>query len=267
MEHVQDDFGRWHHPYHLESGQTQKHELSETRFWITLLDNEWQVRWERNAGETDRTEWRQSISHVLPSGDVKTHRFVRPDEGSQVTYLPALADRPTMIRPFQPLTIPAGRECTIYVATLVWLRVLVGHTQTQLLEMPLAEPSLTWVGRSTMDGDLCYTAPTYARLVLDAVPKRPWRAISPVRICNRRPEPLLLERFSLPTPFLPLYRNSRRQLWTPKVTVVCETDIDEARMRISSKMPADAGDCEMLAASRTRHDRGVLTKALDRIFG
>ncbi|WP_148861885.1 hypothetical protein [Marinobacter fonticola] len=267
MDQVQDEFGRWHHAYQLESGQTQKHELSETRFWVTLLDSEWQVRWERNAGETDKTEWCQSISHVLPSSEVNTMRFVRPDEGDTVMFMPALADRPTMIRPYQPLTIPAGRECTIYVASLVWMRILVGHTQTQLLEMPLAEPSLTWVGRSTMDGDLCYTSPTYARLVLDAVPRRPWRAISPVRICNRRPEPLLLERFSLPTPVLPLYRNSRRQLWTPKVTVVCETDIAEARLRVASKTPPEAGECEMLAASRTRNDRGVLTKALDRIFG
>lgn len=267
MGQVQDEPGQWNQPYQLISGQTQKHELSETRFWVTLLDNEWQVRWERDAGEVDRTDWRQATSHVLPGREVKEHRFIRPDEGGDVLFMPAMADRPTMIRPFQPLTIPAGRECTIYVATLVWLRILVGHTRTQLMEMPLAEPSLTWVGRSTMDGELCYTAPTYARLVLDAVPKRPWRAISPVRILNRRPQPLLLERFSLPTPSLPLYRNEKNQLWTPKVKVVCDTDMAQAHMRISRHMPAEAGNCEMLAESRLRHDRGVLTKTLDRIFG
>ncbi|ROT97926.1 hypothetical protein EB809_15490 [Marinobacter sp. R17] len=267
MEQAQDAPGRWNHAFALQSGQTQKHELSETRLWVTLLDNEWQVRWERDAGETDRTDWRQLVSHVLPGSEVKQHRFIRPDEGGDVLFMPALADRPTMIRPYQPLTLPAGRECTIYVATLVWLRILVGNTRTQLIELPLAEPSLTWVGRSTMDGELCYTAPTYARLVLDAVPKRPWRAISPVRICNRRPEPLLLERFSLPTPYLSLHMNDRGQLWTPRVTVTCDTDMEHAAMRISRRLPSEAGACEMLAAGRMRYDRGVLTKALDRIFG
>ncbi|WP_111497427.1 MULTISPECIES: hypothetical protein [Marinobacter] len=267
METVPNESGAWNHTYNLASGQTQKHELSETRFWVTLLDNEWQVRWERNAGETDRTEWRQQVSHVLPGSEVKQHRFIRPDEDGDLLFMPAMADRPTMIRPYQPLTIPAGRECTIYVATLVWLRILVGRTRTQLMELPLAEPSLTWVGRTTMDGELCYTAPTYARLVLDAVPKRPWRAISPVRICNRRQEPLLLERFSLPTPSLPLYRNERDQLWTPQVTVVCETEMAQASLRVARRLPAEAGECEKLAEARSWHDRGVLTKALDRIFG
>ncbi|MAA64708.1 MAG: hypothetical protein CL581_08035 [Alteromonadaceae bacterium] len=267
MEDVSATPGQWNQPYPLASGQTQQHELSETRLWVTLLDHEWQVCRQALVSDTSRTDWKQNISFVAPGSDVTIQRFIRPDPGNDVLYLPALADRPTMIRPFQPLTIPAGRECTIYVATTVWLRVLVGNTRSQLMEMPLVEPSMTWVGRSTMDGDLCYTAPTVARLVLEAVPRRPWRAITPVRICNRRPEPLMLERFSLPTPMLPLYRNDAGSLWTPKVTVVCETDISAARLRVSRSLPAEAGNCEMLAAPRMGSQRVSLTRALDRIFG
>lgn len=32
--------GHWATPYTLEPGQTQYHELSHTRIWITLLDQE-----------------------------------------------------------------------------------------------------------------------------------------------------------------------------------------------------------------------------------
>lgn len=259
--------GAWGEAYELSSGQTQQHDLSFTRLWVTLLDQEWQIRSERSIPETDRVRWNQSMSHVVPGADVQLQRFIRPDEGNTVQYLPALADRPTVIRPYQPLTIPAAGECTIYMGTLVWMRILVGNARHELAVMPLADPSLTWVGRSTMTGDLCYSAPSYARLVLDAVPKRPWRAVTPVRICNRRPQPLLLERFSLPTPLLPIYQNEKRMLWTPKVTVICESDIDSARLKIDQDLIAAAGNCRLLAPPRENAGRGVFTRAFDRIFG
>lgn len=259
--------GRWNQSYSLSSGQTQLHELSQTRLWVTLLDNEWQVRSERIMAETDRVRWTQAISHVLPGGDVQLQRFIRPDEGNTVTYLPVLANRPTVIRPYQPLTIPAAGECTIYVGTLVWMRVCVGNARIALVEMPLAEPSLTWVGRSTMSGDLCYSAPSYARLVLDAVPKRPWRAITPVRICNRRPVPLLLERFSLPTPLLSLHLNEKGQLWTPKVTVICETDMNSARLKLDHDLIPAAGVCELITSPHEKPERMGFIRAFDRMFG
>lgn len=259
--------GDWDQPYALESGQTQYHELSHTRLWVTRLDKEWQVRSERIASDIDRIRWEETVGHVLPSSDIPVQRFILPDDGNQVVYLPAMARLPTVIRPYQPLTIPAEGECTIYVGTLVWMRICVGKKRTMVVELPLAEPSLTWVGRTTMEGDLCYTAPSYARLVLEAVPKRPWRAITPVRIQNRRSQPLLLERFSLPTPLLALHRNDKGQLWTPRVTVVCETEMNSARLKIDQKLVEAAGACSLIAPAREKSERGGLTRAFDRMFG
>ncbi|WP_166269180.1 hypothetical protein [Marinobacter caseinilyticus] len=264
---MNDSDGRWNHAYELASGQTQLHELSQTRLWVTLLDKEWQVRSEPLTSKGDQVRWAQSVSHVLPGGDVQLQRFIRPDEGNTVVYLPVLAKRPTVIRPFQPLTIPAAGECTIYVGTLVWMRLNVGNVGNTLVEMPLAVPSLTWVGRSTMEGDLCYSAPSFARLVLDAVPKRPWRAITPVRICNRRPEPLLLERFSLPTPLLSLHQNTKNQLWTPKVTVICETDMNSARIKIDQDLIPEAGPCQLITNAHEKPERAGFIRAFDRMFG
>lgn len=259
--------GGWNQDYTLESGQTQLHELGHLRLWLTLLDKEWQIRSQYHYEQADPVGWSMSTSHVLPSVDVPLQRFVRPDAGTQVRFLPALAALPTVIRPYQPLTIPADGECTIYVGTQVWLQLRVGTRNTQLTELALTEPSLTWVGPSTMEGDLCYTAPSYGRMVLDAVPKRPWRAITPVRIRNRRIEPLWLDRFSLPTQLLPLFQNDQGQLWTPKVTVVCETDMNAARLKISSSLIPEAGQCHPLSPPRESSERGGLVRAFDRMFG
>lgn len=271
MEHNRDEAvaseGCWNTPYDLDPGQTQLHEIGHSRLWLTPLDKEWQVRSEYHYEEPDPENWRVSTSHVLPGAGVSLQRFVRTDNSNRITLLPALAELPTVIRPYEPITIPADGECTVYVGIQVWMRICAGEALIPLMERPLSEPSMTWVGRSTMEGDLCYSAPSYGRMVLEAVPKRPWRAITPVRICNRQPQPLLLERFSLPTPLLPLFQNDRGQLWTPKVTVVCETDMNSARLKIDPRVIPEAGDCQLITPARESSERGGLTRAIDRMFG
>ncbi len=148
--------GAWAQPYVLASGQTQFHELGHIRLWVTLLDQEWQVRSEMLDLDTDPASWTETIGHTLPSASVPLQRFIREHQSSTVMFLPALANRPTVIRPFQPLTIPAGGRRPIYVGTLLWMKVCVGDKQTVLTEIPLASPSMTWVGRTTMEGELCY---------------------------------------------------------------------------------------------------------------
>ncbi|MCL7944353.1 hypothetical protein [Marinobacter sp. ATCH36] len=259
--------GQWATPYTLEPGQTQYHELSSTRVWTTLLEQEWQIRYQRMSEDDDQERWLQQTVNTLPDAELSVQRFVRPDDGNQVQYLPAMSSLATVIRPYQPLTIPADSECMIYVGTLLWMRIQAGSKGTHLMELPLADPSQTWVGRTTMEGELCYAAATFARLVLEAVPKRPWRAVTPVRIVNRRHEPLLLERFNLPTPLLSLHRNKQGHLWTPAVTVTCETDMNSARLKIDQELIGAAGQCELVSPAREQSGRGGLVRAYDRIFG
>lgn len=259
--------GKWAYPYSLEPGQTHYHELSHTRVWVSSLEREWQVRFQRMSEEDDQERWLQSITEESPDEDLKVQRFVRSDHGHQVIYQPVMSRLAMVIRPYQPLTIPADTECTIYVGTLLWMRIMVGDKNSQLLELPLADPTMTWVGRNTMEGELCYSAATFARLVLDAVPKRPWRAITPVRIVNKQDEPLVLERFNLPTPLLSLHRNEQGQLWTPGVTVYCESGMNSARLRVDSKVMAAAGSCTLVSEAREHSSRGGLIRAYDRMFG
>lgn len=259
--------GQWVSPYPLAPGQTHYHELSHTRVWVSLLEREWHVRYRRVAEDHDEVRWLQGISAEAPDGTIAEQRFVRPDAGNQVSYVPAMSRLAMVIRPYKPLTIPASTSCTIYVGTLLWMRIQVGDRDTPLLELPLADPMMTWIGRNTMEGELCYSAATFARLVLDAVPKRPWRAITPVTINNEQDEPLLLERFSLPTPLLTLHRNELGQLWTPGVTVHCESGMNSARLRVDPGLIADAGRCTLVSAAREQPARGGLVRAYDRMFG
>ncbi|MDO6441167.1 hypothetical protein [Marinobacter sp. 2_MG-2023] len=259
--------GEWAQPYQLLSGQTQHHRLGHVRLWVTLLDKEWQVRTETREPETDPVGWTESIGHHLPHTSASLQRFIREGDSSTVTFVPAVANLPTVIRPYHPLTIPGGARCTIYVGTVVWMKVCVGQSQTLLTEIPLEVPSLTWVGRNTMEGELCYASSNFGRLVLEAVPKRPWRAVTPVTIINRRTEPLMLERFSLPTPLLSLHRSERGELWTPGVVVEVATDMSSASLHVDEGLLKSAGPCQQVAPARERASRGRLVRAIDRVFG
>ena len=261
--------GVWAHPYQLACGQTQTHQLGQTRLWVTLQNMEWQVRHESLAPDADPLTWHETIVDCQPSDDTSLQRFVRPghDQG-RVWYVPAMAPLPTVIRPYQPLTIPAGTQCVLYVGTTLWMQICVGEEQQVLTERPLATPSKTWLGANTMEGEICYASSTFGRLALEAVPKRPWRAVTPVTIINRREKALLLERFNLPTPLLSLYRNERGQLWTPGVTVECETDMSSASLRIEPSVIAAAGQCEAIAPAREKLAKGRrLVRTFDHIFG
>ena len=86
-------------------------------------------------------------------------------------------------------------------------------------------------------------------------------------LINRRDEPLLLERFSLPTPLLSLHQNDRGQLWTPGVTVEVETDMNSASLHVEQSLLAAAGTCRPVADAREKMARGRLVRAFDRMFG
>ncbi|HLV78042.1 MAG TPA: hypothetical protein VKY53_08980 [Marinobacter sp.] len=262
--------GVWAHPYQLASGQTQQHQLGHTHLWLTLLDREWQVRFQvqKPVSTADPVTWYETVGHSLPSQDIPIQRFIRSGDNGMVRFFPAMGNLPTVIRPSQPLTVAAGGRCVLYVGTTLWMKVCVGDQRTELTEVPLAIPSRTWLGRNTMEGELCYASSTFGRLALEAVPKRPWRAVTPVTLINRREQPLLLERFNLPTPLLSVYRNERGQLWTPGVTVECETDMNSASLRIDHLAPKAAGPSERLAPAREKLARGRrLVRAFDHLFG
>ncbi len=265
--HSRNDDGLWASTYIMNSGETQHHCLGHSQIWITLLDMEWQVRSQQAEQQQVPIDWKLVTGHSLPSSDVAVQRFVRHNDNAMVTFIPAMASRPTVIRPFQPLTIAAGAQCTIYVGTALWMTVCVGPKRVMVADIPLSEPALTWVGRNTMEGELCYSAQSYARLALEAVPKRPWRAVTPVTIVNRRPEPLLLERFNLPTQLLSIHRNQLGQLWTPGVNVEVDTDMIAASMRVDPLPLPAAGPCEPLGPAREQVSRGRFVRTLDRIFG
>ncbi len=260
--------GIWEAEVAMESGQTLHNELGGLRLWVTMLNAEWQVRIERYERVGEDTVWHQGLSHVVPGQEKTLQRFIRDEHETSIRFRPALASLPVVIRPYNPLHIPGEHTTTIYLSTVVWMQLMVGKDR-MLMELPVMEPSWTWLGRTTMEGELCYASQTYARLNDRALPRRPWRANSAVTIHNRGRKPLVVERLSLPTPMLALYQQQVRGdwLWTPGVRIECEKNLESASLSLDDEPPLVAGACQRVNEPRQASDKGHWVKAMDRIFG
>lgn len=102
--------------------------------------------------------------------------------------------------------------------------------------------------------------------MLEELPQRPHRAITPVLIINHADATLSVERLNLPVPLLPLYAASCGQLWTPQVNLIREKDGDMAELKINNTPPAEAELPVQLSEPRTRADSSVLFRAFNAVF-
>lgn len=251
-------------------------ECEQSRLWtigpLTLiarcLAGEWQVANERaDDFNEEQNLWQTSITEQLPETLENTSRYVFHQTSGSLTIKPLLADRPIISRPTTPFYLTAGEEVTVYVSTPLWLQLSVGSRSKKVLEeIAIQRPSDTWFGPSTREGELCYASSTHCRLHLEELPQRPYRAITPVHICNRADTTLAIERLNVPAPLLPLYASAKKQLWTPKITLIRERDGDMAELVIDNKPPKETLRAVQLSEPRESVDEGVLFRAFNTVF-
>ena len=262
----------WGEAVPLALGETLYNGLSDLTLAVTLLEHEWQVRVARHPEPGEASLWRQWHEAGAPAHDEGLERFARGDESPMVVLRPALADQSLVIRPYHPLHLPPGTDTTIYLSTQLWLQLVVGDGR-MLMEVPVRQPSWTWMGADTMAGEVCYASQTAARLEHETLPRRPWRALSAVRLRHEGREYLRLDRFSFPAPIMPLFRQTEPgedgvfSLWTPTLSIRCEQDLTTASLKVENTPPPEAGPCAGLAPARQPVERNHLVRTMDRIFG
>lgn len=192
-------------------------------------------------------------------------RYVHARGRNRLVLEPVLADRAVVIRPYQPIFLLSGQEVTLYLSTPVWIRIRAGESPVLLRELASVTLSDTWFGPSSREGEVCYAGKTRALQRLEDLPVRPHRAITPLKIRNDAPEPLPLEKVSLPVPMLSLYGTADASLWTQRVNLIREDASDQARIRVEPTPPDIGQKLELLARPRQESRSGVM-RAFGRIL-
>jgi hypothetical protein len=259
----------WWGSFNFVEGQTGVWQIGPLRLAVQRLQREWQIAYQQNPHfQEDIQDWKLDLqAPAIDEADyasVTRYLFDRTPETLHV--MPVLADRPVITRPVMPFSASAGKTVTFFVSTPLWVSITVNDPPQKLQEIPIQRPSDTWFGPSTLEGELCYASRTYGRINLENVPMRWHRAVTKVFIDNRVNNPLLVERLSLPVPYLSLYATADGSLWTQSVTMVRTRDTGMATLQVRDDLPEEAKDARRVGGPRQTPEKNMIFRAFGSLF-
>lgn len=253
----------------------QKFELNQSKAWqfgslllrITRGLQEWRMEYFRPMVQYDYEQaWHEikEVDFAFPQPvHVERYMFRETSEIFQLT--PRLADRSVVIRPVDPIYIPAGQRGTLYISTPLWISGYAQGQKEPLFDIPVIQPKDTWFGPDHRNGDMCYATSVDGRTELKLLRSRAFRAVTPIDFHNISGYQLRFDRMNVPAPALPLFHSeSTGRLWTSQIKVIHEGMDRPARIKIENRTPPLAGEVSYI--NQARAPAGVLFNMFDSFF-
>lgn len=203
----------------LDSGKQYCARIGPLMLWFKCHFDEIQIAADYTEPDIDAIEGTTfSIVNESKNESLKWKRWIVGEKNNSISILPAMPDRPVVVRPDVPVKIPEGKEALFFVSIPIWVKIIVNNAEeTTLCKEPSSMLSNIWFG-DPMSGELCYSLRTAARRqVIDTNPK-PHSAVCPVRIRNTTNSQLDVDRFCIHVDYLNIYRGAER-LWTNEVCI------------------------------------------------
>jgi hypothetical protein len=239
--------------------------IGPLQLWVQRRSQEWRLAWQRDASAAGSEVRCPDPEAALPDEGERA-RVVARSTAEALEVRPALPDRPVVARPREPFRVLAGEEVAIYVTMPVWVVLLTGE-ERQLGELPTQRLADTWMGPSTIYGELGYAARDSARLHRERLPRRPHLATTRLTLHNDAADALLVERLSLPAPQLGLWWHPEGGLWTESLAVQRQGDGGLADLQLGDGPPADVAGASPVTTPRSPQSRQNLVKALEALLG
>jgi len=258
---------KWWGAFDIPMGQVALWRIGPLNLWVQRLPGEWRFT---QRLEEDGFDASVGIDLTAAQPDERetdaVHRFGFSTDDTRLVLTPLCADRHVISRPEKPFTIPPGEESVLYVGTPLWIRIEAGNRKTFLTDMPIVQPSDTWVGESTREGDLCYASRTRCRLHLEGFPFHPHRGTTAVTLQNHADSPLALERLNLPVVHLALHRKEDGNLWTDDVRFERTGAGDMVELKLGDNWKQTPKNAELVAAPREPVNRNLMFRAFSSLF-
>ncbi len=253
----------------------QKFELNQSKAWkfgslllrVTRGLQEWRLEYYRPQIQYDYEQsWHriEDVNFAFPQ-PVHVERYMFRETSPNFQLIPRLADRSVVIRPVDPIYIPAGQRGTLYISTPLWISGFAQGQKNPLFDIPVIQPKDTWFGPDHRSGDMCYATSVDGRTELKQLRPRAFRAVTPIDFHNVSNHQLRFDRMNVPVPALPLfYSESTTRLWTSQIKVIHEGMDRPARIRIENRTPPLAG--EVTYINQARAPGGALFNMFDSFF-
>ncbi len=246
------DRGFWR-SLEIAEGGVARGFLRECELFVHRRAQEWRVA-SRSLPEGTREPGSWSVLDAWPDElesdeRVVVRRHLYREAPTTVEVRPALADRSVVVHPAVSTSISSGEQAVVHVGTPVWIELVVAGER--LLSVPSDQPSDTWFGPSTIEGQLCYAARSLVRVQLDSLmPPRVDQIVTRATLRNESDGPLDIERIALPVPQLSIYQGTDGWLWTEAVTLAREPNVGLARLEVHRGAPSGVPEARRLAGPR-----------------
>lgn len=256
----------WWGEYLFETGQTRHWQLAGLDLQIRRSAWEWQIESYRQPHQhEDEHNWQLRDEEALLPERTILQRYIFNQTQTKLHLVPRLADLSVVVKPINPLFIPANQSATLFVSTPLWVSVAIDTTSNVLLDIPVVRPTDTWFGSSPIRGELCYATKVMGRIDLEQLPVRAFRAVTPVHIVNHSADTMPIERINIPTPLLPLYRAADGRLWTPTLAVERLNNGRAPKVRIEPNIHSQAGVVQLVSGAR-QENQDNLIKLFEHFF-
>lgn len=258
---------KWWGEQHFELNQSKAWQFGSTLLRLTRGLQEWRLEYYRPRFQYDyEQQWKciQDVNFAFPQ-PVHVERYMLRETKNTFQLMPRLADRSVVIRPVDPIYIPAGQRGTLYISTPLWVSGLFQAQKEPLFDIPVILPKDTWFGPDQRSGEMCYATAVDGRTELNLLKPRAFRAVTPIDFHNVSNHQLRFDRMNVPVTALPLfYSESTGRLWTSQIKVIYEGNDRPARVKIENRTPPLAG--EVTYVHPPRSPGGALLNMFDSFF-
>lgn len=228
------------------TGQTERMEIGPLTLWIKGMENEvWLAHTWTAEGDASRSE---------PPDETDWSRWAMHDDIQHLRILPALPDRPLVVKPEHPFTLLRRASARIYMRVPAWVRVeavqVSGKSVSALREIPTVQLSDTWWG-DFQDGEMAYWLSTTGRRHITPELFEPHLVMSAVQLDNLSGDDLRVEKLSLRVEHLSVYEKDG-WLWAEEVRVDYHGEDEGSEIHMDDEPPAEAAGARELTPARTQ---------------
>jgi hypothetical protein len=219
---------------------------------------DWSLAWKiSDSPAEDRTE----VNRQPIPPDLEAQRWVFSNPLATLSILPEMPDRPLVVRPREPICIPAKTSLSSYIhfPTQAGVAVMDGKHRIPLISIYTERLSNTWFGENT-SGELAYACRTPMARDAESPELLASHVLCPFRVRNASDSLLRLERVLLRMKPLAIYLGQKR-LWTNEVSVVFKGESVDVQIEYASTPPQEADGAILLTEAAEKPDRGFLRHA------
>ena len=227
--------------------------------YIRRVDDEWLFSHSLEPEESGESAVSAVPQEALPV-DLDWLRLVSARD-EILELVPALPDRPLVIRPETRISIFTGRYALFYVAIPVWLRFVAvrGKERIDVIDVPTRTLSNTWFG-DPANGELCYSLDAPLKRNHDQLGKGLSTVVCSLVVRNGSEEKLNFERICVHVENLSVFE-SQGELWTNEIKVLFKGSDQISQISIQRAPPELAEKPRKLTAPRLDPSKNVLKRS------